>query len=235
MEVIGNRNAIKERVVAIRKAKEEPRFTAKEKGKGKEKGERERVAIRGPRELGSGTGTTTTTAVAASSGTPAMLTSPAIVLSPSEDERFEKRRKDVDGLSTIKTPRLSLSTAVTGLVNTEASPITLLSPHPIPSVDASSIPLQDRNSDCLLRLLYVFSSANPAIELTSGISEVARTLYTVFQGGAHVEADTYWAFTGLMGELGDVVLGVEEVQTAMKRLDERVRWADEGLWRELVS
>ncbi len=210
-------------MLAIRKAKEEPRFTAAEKGKGKE---RERIAPRGPRELG-------ITAVAAPMA-PTMLTSPAIVLSPSDNERFERRKKDADSLSSIKTPRLALSMEV-GPGSTESSPITLLSPQSIPSVDTPSFVLQDRHSDCLLRLLYVWSCANPMIELTTGIAEIARTLYGVFLDGAHFEADTYWAFTGLMGELGDVVVGVEEVTSAMSRLDGRVRWADEGLWRELVS
>jgi hypothetical protein len=48
--------------------------------------------------------------------------------------------------------------------------------------------------------------------------------------------ETYWAFWSLMSEFGDLVSGVPgdvAVTSALRRLGNRVRWADEPLWAVL--
>jgi hypothetical protein len=64
----------------------------------------------------------------------------------------------------------------------------------------------------------------------------------------HVEADTFWLFVELMGELGSVVGDPgdwslppvvsgsgEGVRGVMVRLSERLRWADARLWEDMVG
>lgn len=64
----------------------------------------------------------------------------------------------------------------------------------------------------------------------------------------HIEADTFWLFVELMGELGSVVGDPgdwssppvssgsgEGVRGVMVRLSERLRWADARLWEDMVS
>ncbi|KAG8770225.1 hypothetical protein FRC12_004431 [Ceratobasidium sp. 428] len=64
----------------------------------------------------------------------------------------------------------------------------------------------------------------------------------------HIEADTFWLFVELMGELGSVVSDPgdwslppvssgsgEGVRGVMVRLSERLRWADARLWEDMVK
>jgi hypothetical protein len=64
----------------------------------------------------------------------------------------------------------------------------------------------------------------------------------------HIEADTFWLFVELMGELGSVVGDPgdwslppvvsgsgEGVRGVMSRLSDRLRWADARLWEDMVS
>jgi hypothetical protein len=73
----------------------------------------------------------------------------------------------------------------------------------------------------------------------------------VGEEGSHSEADTFWAFGELIGDIGDVIgdpgdwksfnEGIPSaaatprgVMGAMQQLSERLRWADTELWLELV-
>ncbi|KAJ1310832.1 hypothetical protein OPQ81_009350 [Rhizoctonia solani] len=64
----------------------------------------------------------------------------------------------------------------------------------------------------------------------------------------HVEADTFWLFVELMGELGSVVADPgdwslppvasgsgEGVRGVMSRLSDRLKWADARLWEDMVK
>ncbi|KAG8699778.1 hypothetical protein FRC08_005106, partial [Ceratobasidium sp. 394] len=64
----------------------------------------------------------------------------------------------------------------------------------------------------------------------------------------HIEADTFWLFVELMGELGSIVgdpgdwslppvasASGEGVRGVMVRLSERLRWADARLWEDMVK
>lgn len=67
---------------------------------------------------------------------------------------------------------------------------------------------EDRHYECLIRLLYVFALLNP-VHYVQGMSELVAPLYYVFAHSkevediAQAEADTFWAFSTLMGEIGE--------------------------------
>lgn len=133
-----------------------------------------------------------------------------------------------------------------------SSPITLLSPQvpadgsepPSPVSPTSAAALPDTHAEALMRLMYVFCRANPRWSYGPAFVEIAVPLYLVFceaniakaqrAGRArHAEEETYWAFWSLMSEFGDLVSGVPgdvAVTSALRRLGNRVRWADEPLW-----
>ncbi|CED83680.1 GTPase-activating protein [Phaffia rhodozyma] len=122
------------------------------------------------------------------------------------------------------------------------------------------------HSDALTRILYIFTLIHPHLAYTQGFAEILAPLYFVYASAsvaeakakasieeyeqAAVEGDTFWAFVGLMAEVGNVVKGpgagiwsqdliviggvVErDVKWALKRLSDRVKWADLALWEEL--
>lgn len=117
------------------------------------------------------------------------------------------------------------------------------------------------HSDSLTRILFIFSLIHPQLSYTQGYAELLAPIYWVFSGqgsdpietdgAAFAEADAFWAFLALMGEVGEVVKGpgsrawgevtlVErqkremDIQWALSRLSARVKWADEALWQDLV-
>ncbi|KAL7420303.1 S-adenosylmethionine-dependent methyltransferase [Cryptotrichosporon argae] len=125
------------------------------------------------------------------------------------------------------------------------SPITLVSPK---LLDSSSFPSPntqpDTHADVILRLLYIFTRTSP-MPYSPNILDVLVPLYLVFAEadfdpaiaasaraeGKRAEEDTFWAFTALAAELGDVIsppaeLGPKDVAWALERLGRRVRWAD---------
>ena len=78
---------------------------------------------------------------------------------------------------------------------------------------------------------------------TEGTSENGQEI--VMNGWArHAEAETFWALIAFMGEVGEVVTGSRETAAGSSRnqaqvwsakLARRLLWADEGLYRVLVS
>lgn len=117
------------------------------------------------------------------------------------------------------------------------------------------------HSDSLTRILFIFSLIHPQLSYTQGYAELLAPIYWVHAGqgsdwteiesGAFAEADAFWAFLALMGEVGEVVKGPGsrpwgevafvkgqkremDIQWALTRLSARVKWADEALWQDLV-
>ncbi len=245
-----------ERIIAAQRAEAdaERRFSAKEKGKGRAGHE-----AAAPSTAGSPAGPGTS-----SPGSVPVL-SPAVVLSPSDAQalrrptREEKSAEAAGGGLRVRTaPRLAVAAVPDGDASqgsAASSPITLVSPHEIKRVGGSGAPKQDTHADRILRLLYVFAqnglahtyAGSTAPDLPPGIAHLAALLYTVFaqqslgRTNPHAEADAYWDFVALMGKVGAVVLGEgkgEEGRAsgdALRRLDGRVRWADDALYRGLVS
>lgn len=151
------------------------------------------------------------------------------------------------------TPSLSLTIPNDHDNSQPPSPITLLSPklvangHPS-AFPTSSILLADKHSECLTRLLYIFLRTNPQYTYGPNFVDIVVPLYLVYSEtrfgkakslsrGRYAEEETYWAFTALMAEFGDVVglpAGDDSAVTnALERLGRRVRWADEQLWTTL--
>jgi hypothetical protein len=79
---------------------------------------------------------------------------------------------------------------------------------------------------------------NPANQ-SPHIPSLLVSLYSAFVGDiesevAHAEADTFWVFEALVGEVGEM----EEEEGAkvwMRKLSERIGWADGELAASLVS
>ncbi|KDQ13122.1 hypothetical protein BOTBODRAFT_396011 [Botryobasidium botryosum FD-172 SS1] len=128
----------------------------------------------------------------------------------------------------------------------------LNSPPIAPSNDSypatSSSITKETHLTALLRVLYIFSLLHPHQPYTQGLNELVAPLYFVLcsdiddDEAAHAEADTFWMFNELMGEIGEVVgqtgdwsrEGARDgMKGAMGALSERLRWADEELWTDL--
>jgi len=108
--------------------------------------------------------------------------------------------------------------------------------------------IRETHAIALLRILYIFSLLHPHQPYTQGLNELVAPLYFVLcsdtdgADATHAEADTFWIFNELMGEIGEVVgqtgdwsrEGAEDgMKGAMRALSERLRWADEELWTDM--
>ncbi len=90
----------------------------------------------------------------------------------------------------------------------------------------------------LARILYIHSAINPG-NLSPHIPTLLLPIYSVMleeielADAAHVEADTFWLFEAIVGEFSEL----EDEQggsTWMKKLSERLSWADIDLFESLV-
>ena len=114
-----------------------------------------------------------------------------------------------------------------------SSPITLLSPQPIPAPGSMSstpsLPAQvEMHGDVLIRLVYTFCTVHPKITYNSGLLEILAPLYLISACGnleaakkhhrrkpvsefafhsleRWAEAQTFWAFTSLMEEFSGLI------------------------------
>ncbi|GAA95732.1 uncharacterized protein L969DRAFT_101824 [Mixia osmundae IAM 14324] len=126
---------------------------------------------------------------------------------------------------------------------------------------------EDRHWEVLERLLYIFAQLNPGLGYVQGMADVLSPLYfaiarppTVHQErssiqvlAGHAEADTFWCFNHLMGELsdcfnesldGDVIdtkssaaksnatVGIGYI---LRKFDAQLRWQDSDLADALAS
>lgn len=178
---------------------------------------------------------------------PESVLSPKIILSPEREAEdvFDKAAQHKN------TPSLSLTIPSEGgdEGNNPASPITLLSPQNVHARTHLSNPSQsDTHIEALIRLLFVFSRTNPAWTYTPAFVDIVIPLYLIYgelierhRGDTvqtnYAEEETFWAFTAIMGELGDVVSSGADgnINLAMQRLSRRMRWADEPLWQILYN
>ncbi|GLB35059.1 putative regulator of Vps4 activity in the MVB pathway [Lyophyllum shimeji] len=94
----------------------------------------------------------------------------------------------------------------------------------------------EKHLSALLRLLYVHASINPG-NLSPHVSSLLVALYAVVnhevlrEDLAHAEADTFWLFEAVVGEFSE--LEDEGGNIWMKRLSERLAWADADLFGNL--
>lgn len=177
---------------------------------------------------------------------PESLMSPRIVLSP-DREAEDALAKAAQHRST---PSLSLTIPIEVEGAQPPSPITLLSPQNVRDRAAHlSDPSQsDTHIEAITRLLFVFARTNPAWTYTPSFVDIVLPLYLIYgelierhRGdtvhGVYAEEETFWAFTAVMSELGDVVSSGADgnINLAMQRLGRRMRWADEPFWTTLCS
>ena len=102
---------------------------------------------------------------------------------------------------------------------------------------ASSV--SKKHMSALVRLLYIHSCLNPA-HRSPYIASLLIPLYSVLnmeieaQDVAHAEADTFWLFETMIGEFSPLE---DEAEGAlwMKKLGDRVWWADSEFHADLVS
>lgn len=187
-------------------------------------------------------------------------TSPEITLSPSPGDD-KPTTKHLRGPRTKPQPRnpksLSLVVPPTSIVVTAASPtaaeheITLLPSRPI-SPHAPTARAEEEHetlADGLIRLLAVSIRQSPAPH--THLFSLARTLYALFvtdgdtsalssdeewDPAEHAEAETYACLCALLSDAGVAGLMIDSGRVqAGERLAKRVFWADEGLYRVLVS
>lgn len=107
--------------------------------------------------------------------------------------------------------------------------------------------MQDYHWEVIERLLFMYAKLNPGIGYVQGMNELLAPIYYVFAndtspglaGQVHAEADTFFAFTILMGDVRDhFVRSLDQdagsgILGTMHRLQQRVAWYDKALWRDL--
>jgi hypothetical protein len=163
------------------------------------------------------------------------------------DKRLSLLKGDSD---TYETPEIRLETAFNGsdpaspppppssaattfTSRRQRRPTTLL-----PSKAYNAPPAHRGHLSALLRLLYLHSTLNPAVQ-SPHVPWLLVPLYSAIVGEtdeddvAHAEADTFWVFEALVGEIGEM----EEEEGGKiwtRKLSERIRWADGDLAASLV-
>ena len=126
-----------------------------------------------------------------------------------------------------------------------SSPAKTLAPrrqrHPttlLPSKAYNAPPAHRAHLSALLRLLYLHNTLNPAVQ-SPHVPWLLVPLYSAIAGEtdeddvAHAEADTFWVFEALVGEIAEM----EEEEGGKiwtGKLSERIRWADGDLATSLV-
>ena len=137
------------------------------------------------------------------------------------------------------TPEIRLDSNTSPITETFAgrrpgAPTTLLS-----AKDYSISGAHQKHTSALLRLLYLHSCLSP-MNHSPHIPSLLIPLYSILvqetdpKDTAHVEADTFWVFEAMIGEFSELE-DEEGGNIWMKKLSERLAWADEELSANLVS
>jgi len=93
----------------------------------------------------------------------------------------------------------------------------------------------------LERVLFVYAKLNPGISYVQGMNEIVGTLLYVFASdtserwSAHYEADTFFCFSNLMGELRDMyIVNLDETHSGLQgrlaHLSQMLKQQDLALW-----
>lgn len=108
----------------------------------------------------------------------------------------------------------------------------------LPSRPYTSFSAHNKHSSALLRLLYIHSCLNPA-NRSPQIGSLLVPIYAALveevdpEDIPHVEADAFWVFESMVSEFSEL----EDEQNGtiwVKKLSDRLRWADEELADDLV-
>ncbi|KAG9313346.1 hypothetical protein JVU11DRAFT_5653 [Chiua virens] len=156
------------------------------------------------------------------------------------DKRLALLRGDSD---TCDTPEIRLESELNGSadpsspssstgIRRQHRPTTLL-----PSKAYNAPPAHRAHLSSLLRLLYLHSTLNPAVQ-SPHVPWLLVPLYSALVGEtdedevAHAEADTFWVFEALVGEIAE--LEEEDGGKIWRRkLSERIKWVDGDLATQL--
>ena len=142
-------------------------------------------------------------------------------------------RLEADDVPT--TPEISVTAPGDPLDITPAEPTTLVASRSFGTASNAS----RKHMSALVRLLYVHSCLNPA-HRSPYIASLLIPLYSVLnmeiepQDVAHAEADTFWLFEAMISEFSPLE---DEAEGAlwMRKLGDRVWWADSEFYTDLVS
>eukprot|EP00743_Colponemidia_sp_Colp-15_P004322 GILK01004662.1.p1 GENE.GILK01004662.1~~GILK01004662.1.p1 ORF type:complete len:427 (-),score=50.89 GILK01004662.1:40-1275(-) len=102
----------------------------------------------------------------------------------------------------------------------------------------------EKHSDVLGRILFIFAKLNPGIRYVQGMNEILAPIYYLFAtdltacSREHAEADAFFCFTTLMGEVKDSFLrSLDSTESGIRgritQLNQFLRRKDEDLWRHL--
>ncbi|KAG8855834.1 hypothetical protein FRB96_006656 [Tulasnella sp. 330] len=190
---------------------------------------------------------------------------PEIRLSPSMEpeeisETEQRRGSESQDLSVDHSPD---DTRPVAPLRAPTVSITAPRPDAIELLSSQTLPKPGpKHSQILLRILYLFSVTHPHQPYTQGLNELLAPLYYALcmdideHESIHAEADAFWLFTELIGEMGAVIgepgdwknpapvpmatapgapgssqLGVKG---AMADFSRRLKWADIQLWEDLA-
>lgn len=137
------------------------------------------------------------------------------------------------------TPKISVTEPLSPTVETTATRQASLPTTLHPSKAFGALAAHPHHHSALLRLLYVHSSLNPASR-SPHVASIMVPLYSVLVQEieptevAHAEADTFWLFEAIISEFAELE-DEEGGKVALQRFGERVAWADEELFSNLVG
>lgn len=149
-----------------------------------------------------------------------------------EDQTENPSETLLDTAST-GTPEISLSAPDSPTSTHSGAPTTL-----VPSRAYSALGAHPKHESALIRLLYIHFSLNPAHRAPQTASLLVP-LYSALieevipEDAAHIEADTFWLFETFVSEFSDLD-EPEGSELWMKKLGERMYWADAELTEDLV-
>jgi hypothetical protein len=133
-----------------------------------------------------------------------------------------------------ETPEISLTSPTSPTSGGETNaPRTL---HPSKALNFHGA--HPKHHSALVRLLYIHSALNPASR-SPHIASLLVPLYSVLAQEieaadvCHAEADTFWLFESMISEFAELE-HEEDGKVTMQRFGERVAWADEELFGNLV-
>lgn len=132
-----------------------------------------------------------------------------------------------------ETPGISLTTFDSGIPESSATSKTLL--HSRKSLFGNA---HEKHCSALLRLLYLHNSINPG-NLSTYTASLLVPLYSAMiqevetEDLMHVEADTFWVLEAMVAEFS--ALDDDGGKLWMKKISERVSWADYDLFTQLVK
>ena len=160
-----------------------------------------------------------------------------LLLLKGDDEACEtpeiRLESDLHSSDPVSPPPPPSSAGTTLASRRQRQPTTLL-----PSKAYDAPPAHRAHISALLRLLYIHNTLNPAVQ-SPHVPWLLVPLYSALVGEtneddvAHAEADTFWVFEALVGEIAEME-EEEGGKVWTRKLSERLRWADGDLATSLV-